>query len=241
MALYAIGDLHLSFTVKKPQDRFGEIWKDHPAKIERYWRKKVKEEDTVVLTGDHSWGRNLGECREDLDFIEKLPGRKILLRGNHDMFWDAKKTRKLNECYAGRLFFLQNNFAPYKEYALVGTKGYCFEGLDTYEHFEKIRDRELERLRLSFEAALEAGYEKFVMFLHYPPTSIGETESGFTRMAKEYGAEKVVYSHCHGKERFQDSFLGMVDGIEYKLVSSDYLKFKPERILKEERRAFRLV
>lgn len=195
------------------------------------WHKKVKKGDTVVLTGDHSWGRNMNECREDLEFIRELPGRKILLRGNHDMFWDAKKTQRLNEQFRDQLYFLQNNFYVYGEYALVGTKGYCYEGKDTPEHFEKIRKREAERLRISFEAAKQAGYKKYLMFLHYPPTSIGEMESPFTLMALEYGAEKVIYSHCHGRERYQDSFLGYVEGIEYKLVSSDYLKFKPERII----------
>ena len=99
------------------------------------------------------------------------------------------------------------------------------------EHFEKLVKRELERLRLSYELAVAAGYTSFIQFLHYPPTSIGEEESGFTRMALEYGANQVIYAHCHGKDRFQDSFLGNVDGVNYRLVSSDYLKFKPERIL----------
>lgn len=128
MALYALGDLHLSFQADKPMDAFGKVWHHHERKIEKYVNQIVKPEDTLVLTGDHSWGRKLAECREDLDFIERLPGRKILLRGNHDMFWDAKKTKRLNEEFNGKLFFLQNNFAAYKDYALVGTKGYTFEG-----------------------------------------------------------------------------------------------------------------
>lgn len=230
MALYAIGDLHLSFGTDKPMDVFGREWKNHVSRIEKNWHKRVKEDDTVVVTGDHSWGKNPEECEPDLDFIESLPGRKILLRGNHDMFWDAKKTKKLNELYQGRLYFLQNNYYTYEDYALVGTKGYCYEGKDTPEHYEKIMIREMQRLKESFESARADGYEKFLMFLHYPPTSIGENESGFTKMAEFYGAEQVIYSHCHGKERYQDSFLGRVNGIEYRLVSSDYLKFKPERI-----------
>lgn len=231
MSLYAIGDLHLSFSADKSMEVFGREWKNYTARIKKYWNKTVSPEDTVVLTGDHSWGKNLEQCREDFDFIEALPGRKILLRGNHDMFWDAKKTGRLNGLFKGRLEFLQNNFYGYGAYALVGTKGCCYEGKDSWEHFEKIRDRELERLRVSFEAAKAAGYGRFLMFLHYPPTSIGEMESGFTQMAREYGAEKVIYSHCHGAARYYDSFHGYVDGIEYKLVSSDYLKFRPERIL----------
>lgn len=232
MALWAIGDFHLSQTVDKPMEVFDPIWKNHMMKLDKYIRKVIKPSDTIVITGDHSWGRSLDECIPDLEFIERLPGRKILLRGNHDMFWDAKKTAKLNEQFAGRLEFLQNNYYAYGDIALVGTKGYCFENKDSYEHFLKIREREVERLRASFEMAKNAGYNKFIVFLHYPPTSIGEQESPFTLMAEEYGADKVIYSHCHGKERYDDSFKGLVNGIEYKLVSSDYLKFKPELILK---------
>ena len=128
MSLYALGDLHLSFHSDKSMDIFGSVWKRHEKKIEKYVNRIVTPDDTLVLTGDHSWGRKLPECREDLAFIERLPGRKILLRGNHDMFWDAKKTERLNEEYKDRLFFLQNNFAVYEDYALVGTKGFTFEG-----------------------------------------------------------------------------------------------------------------
>ena len=231
MALYAMGDFHLSFLAGKSMDIFGSVWKNHVKKIEKYCNKRIRPEDTLVITGDHSRGRKLAECEPDLEFIESLPGRKILLRGNHDMFWDAKRTEKLNALYKGRLYFLQNNYYAYGDYALVGSKGYCYEGKDSYEHFEKIRDRELDRLNASFGKAAEAGYQKFIMFLHYPPTSVGEQESCFTRLAEEYGAEQVVYSHCHGADRFGDSFRGMVNGIEYRLVSSDYLKFKPVKIL----------
>ena len=200
MSLYAIGDFHLSFTVNKPMDVFDKRWKNHVVKIEKYWKKKVTERDAIVITGDHSWGRNLEECQADLDFIMALPGKKILLRGNHDMFWDAKKTYRLNEMFQGRLSFLQNNYYACGAYALVGTKGYCYEGKDSPEHFEKLVKRELERLRISFELAAADGYSQFIMFLHYPPTSIGEMESPFTLMAQEYGAEKVIYLHCHGEK-----------------------------------------
>lgn len=232
MALYAIGDFHLANSVDKPMDMFGSVWKNHEKKIQKYWNRRVTMDDTVVITGDHSWGRNLEEAGADLAFIADLPGRKILLRGNHDMFWNAKKTEKLNEIFKGRLSFLQNNFYTYQDYALVGTKGYCYEGKDSYKHFLKIRDRELERLRTSFEAAKDAGYHRFIMFLHFPPTSIGEEESPFTQMAEVYDTSKVIYSHCHGKERFDDSLKGYFNGIEYQLVSGDYLNFKPELILR---------
>ena len=245
MALYALGDLHLSFQVNKPMDAFGRVWKRHERKIEKYVNQIVESGDTLVLTGDHSWGRKLPECREDLAFIERLPGRKILLRGNHDMFWDAKKTARLNEEYAGRLFFLQNNFAAYKDYALVGTKGFTFEGPfylnrrgeiigwdeEKEVQAKKLVDRETARLRESFRQAEQAGYRKFIMFLHYPPTNILEKESPFTKIAEEYRASAVVYSHCHGETRFGDSIRGPFHGVQYMLVSGDYLNFHPALVL----------
>ena len=161
------------------------------------------------------------------------------------MFWDAGKTKKLNEEYAGKLFFLQNNFAVYKEYALVGTKGYTFEGpfyLDRRgrvigweeereEQAKKLVAREMTRLRESFRLAQEAGYQKFLMFLHYPPTNILEETSPFTEIAEEYGVEAVVYSHCHGEQRFGDSIRGTFHGIRYLLVSGDYLNFHPALVV----------
>jgi len=245
MALYAIGDLHLSienvrepsflrpkhYSLYKPMDVFDPVWKNHADRIERLWKKTITSKDTVVITGDHSWGKDLDDCSKDFAYIEALPGRKILLRGNHDMFWAAKKTPRLNEMFSGRLEFLQNNYLVYKDYALVGTKGCCFEGKEPWEHFEKIRDRERERLQASFKEAKCAGFSKFIMFLHYPPTSIGEQESCFTQLARSFGAEQVIYSHCHGQKRYYDSFHGNVEGIEYRLVSSDFLRFKPARIL----------
>ena len=245
MALYALGDMHLSFQADKSMDKFGRVWKNHERKIEKYAGRTVKPEDTLVLTGDHSWGRKLDECSEDLDFIARLPGRKILLRGNHDMFWNANKTKQLNEEFAGKLFFLQNNFAAYRDYALVGTKGYTFEGpfyLDgrgritgwdeeREQQAKKLVDREMKRLRESFRQAEEAGYRKFVMFLHYPPTNILEETSPFTEIAEEYRVSAVVYSHCHGESRFGDSIRGEFHGIRYLLVSGDYLGFRPELVL----------
>jgi len=247
MSLYAIGDLHLHFQTElkaKAQIR-DRSWRNHEERFQRACRELIGPEDTLVLVGDHSWGRNLGECEQDLQFIMDLPGRKILLRGNHDMFWDAKKTAKLNELYAGELLFLQDNFYPYEDYALVGTKGHCFEGPfylnrrgqiigwdeEKAEHSKKLVERELERLRLSFETARAAGYRKCILFLHYPPTSILEDESPFTEMAEEYGCEQLIYAHSHGESRFHDSILGEKNGIQYSLVSGDYLNWKPKKIL----------
>ena len=247
MALYAIGDLHLHFqsTMKPGMQMKDRIWRNH----EEIFRKKCTEtvlpEDTLVLAGDNSFGRNLSECGTDMQYIADLPGRKILLRGNHDYYWDAKKTNALNEQYQGRLHFLQNNFFTFEDYAIVGTKGHCFEGpfyLDRRgrilgwdeekeEKSRKLVERETERLLRSFEAARAAGYRKYLMFLHYPPTNILEEESPFTKLAEEYGAEQVIYAHSHGESRFHDSIQGEFHGIQYSLVSGDYLRWKPKRIL----------
>ena len=231
MALYALGDLHLSFQSDKTMDIFGKVWKNHEKKVEKNCNKLLTDEDTLVLVGDHTWGKGMDNCQKDFEFIESLPGRKILLRGNHDNFWNAKKTQHLNDMFGGRLLFLQNNFYSYGDYALVGTKGYCFEGFDTREHADMLIEREAKRLKVSFEAARAEGFDKFIMFLHYPPTELHEKTSRFTYMAEAYGGEQVIYAHCHGKERFHDSLLGNYNGIKYSLVSGDYLDFVPLKVL----------
>lgn len=247
MALYAIGDLHLHFqsALKAPGQLHGRVWKNHEEKFRKYCNKLVTADDTLVLVGDHSWGKNLSECELDLQYIRDLPGKKILTRGNHDMFWDAKKTRQLNELYQPRLTFLQDSYETYKEYALVGTKGYTFEGPfylnrrgqilgwdeEAEKHAIKLVDRELKRLRTSFELAKADGYTKFIMFLHYPPTNILEERSPFTDMAERYGAEQVIYAHCHGESRFYDSIHGEFRGRQYRLVSGDFLRWKPLKLM----------
>ena len=216
MSLYAIGDLHLHFQseLKAPNQLRDPVWRNHEILFRQNCENMIGPEDTLMLVGDHSWGRNLAECEKDLAYIRALPGKKILLRGNHDMFWDAKKTDALNRQFEGSLFFLQNNYAAYRDYAIVGTKGYTFEGpfylrgrrivdwdREEEEHAQKLVEREAERLRISFEVALRDGYSRFIMFLHYPPTNILQRNSIFTSMAEKYGAEQVIYAHCHGEHR----------------------------------------
>ena len=247
MSLYAIGDLHLHYqsVLKAPGQLYNRVWKNHEKKFRKNCMKMITDEDALVLVGDHSWGRRLSECELDLEYICDLPGRKILTRGNHDMFWDAKKTERLNDQYKPRLTFLQDSYETYQDYALVGTKGFTFEGpfyLDrrgritgwdeeAEQHAVKLVDRELKRLRRSFELAREGGYRRFIMFLHYPPTNILEKRSPFTDLAEEYDAEQVIYAHCHGERHFHDSILGQYRGREYRLVSGDYLRWTPLKIL----------
>ena len=246
MSLYAIGDLHLHFQAElKARGQLTEpVWRDHEARFRENCERTVRPEDTLVLIGDHSWGRNLKECEKDLEYIAGLPGRKVLLRGNHDMFWDAKKTETLNGMFAGKLFFLQNNYAACGDCALVGTKGYTFEGpfylrsgriigwdKEEEARAQKLVEREAARLEASFEAAKKDGFTRFIMFLHYPPTSVLERNSAFTRLAEQYGAEQVVYAHCHGEHRFHDSLEGRHHGILYRLASGDYLAWEPLKLL----------
>ncbi len=247
MSLFAIGDLHLHYqsVLKAPGQLNNRVWKNHEEKLLKNSLKRITDEDTLVLVGDHSWGRKLSECEQDLEFICGLPGRKILTRGNHDMFWDVKKTRQLNQMYQPHLTFLQDSYETYKDYALVGTKGFTFEGPfylnrrgqivgwdeEAEKHAVKLVDRELKRLRTSFELARADGFTRFIMFLHYPPTNILEERSLFTDMAEEYGAEQVIYAHCHGERRFHDSIEGEYRGREYRLVSGDYLRWNPLKIL----------
>ena len=247
MSLFAIGDLHLHFQseLKAPGQLYEPVWKNHEEKFRTNCAGLITDGDTLVLAGDHSWGKKLDECEQDLRYISELPGRKILTRGNHDMFWEAKKTAALNLKFQPALTFLQDRYEVYRDYALVASKGHTFEGpfyLDrrgriigweeeAEEHSKKLVLRELARLRASFELAKADGFRKFLMFLHYPPTNILEKRSGFTDLAEEYRAEHVIYAHSHGESRFHDSIEGTFRGRQYHLVSGDYLNWVPLKIL----------
>ena len=246
MRLWAIGDLHLHFQseLKARHQLTDPLWRDHERIFRARCEALIRPEDTLLLLGDHSWGWTPAECEPDFEYICALPGRKILLRGNHDMFWDAKKTEALNARWAGRLFFLQNNYAAFGDAAIVGTKGYTFEGpfrvrgrrIVDWDREEEARaarlvEREAERLRRSIESARADGFSRFILCLHYPPTNILERSSVFTAMAEECGAEQVLYAHCHGAARFHDSLEGRHHGVRYRLASGDYLGWEPLRVL----------
>ena len=182
MSLFAIGDLHLHYgsELKARMQLSDPAWADHEEKFMDNCKRLIEDQDVLVLVGDHSWGKNLQECEKDFDYIRLLPGKKILTRGNHDMFWDAKKTARLNELYGPDLTFLQDGYFPYGDIALVASKGYSFEGpfyLDRKgkvigydekdkEHADKLVKREEERLIANFEQAKADGYERFILFLH---------------------------------------------------------------------------
>ena len=156
MALYAISDLHLALNTDKPMDIFGEKWRNHHEKIKENWNNKITEEDTVLIAGDISWSMKSDESKDDLDWIDALPGKKIIIKGNHDYWWGS--ISKLNKMYENTKF-IQNNFFTYKDWAICGSRGWICEGSDKFtQKDKKIFDREQIRLRLSLEEAKKAGY-----------------------------------------------------------------------------------
>lgn len=229
MALYTISDLHLGFNVEKPMDIFGDKWKDHCEKIKTNWIAQIKEEDTVLIAGDISWSLKAEDSKYDLDWIDALPGRKIISKGNHDYWWGS--ISKLNALYENTKF-LQNNFYVYEDYAICGTRGWICPGSDKFtSKDDKIFKRELIRLKLSLESAKKEGFDKFIVMLHYPPTNETFEESEVIKILKEYNVEKVIYGHLHGPVLYGEVLDGDLDGIEYILTSADYLNFNPKRIL----------
>lgn len=228
MALYAISDLHLAFTTDKPMDIFGEKWIKHDEKIKENWISKIKEEDTVLIAGDISWSMKSSDSKADLDWINDLPGKKIISKGNHDYWWSG--ISKLNSMYDNTKF-LQNNFYTYEDYAICGSRGWILEGSDRFtEKDKKIFNREIIRLRLSLDKAKEAGFNKFIVMIHYPPINEKIEASAFTEIFKDYGVEKVIYGHLHGPV-LGSAFNGEHEGVNYIITSCDYLNFDPIRIL----------
>ena len=230
MSLFAIGDLHFGFGLNKPMDIFGERWKNHEERIKENWLAEVGPEDTVILPGDISWGMRIGEAAPHLDLISSLPGRKVLVCGNHDYWWGS--TSKLRCLYPG-LIFIKNDSSFYRDYAICGTRGWvCPKDTFFSPSDYKIYNREQIRLRLSLDDAVRKGYKKIILALHYPPTNDKKEPSGFTDIIGRYPQiEKVVYGHLHGEVSFGAGIKGVFGGTEYELVSADYIGFRLKRIL----------
>lgn len=227
MGLFAIGDLHLSKSVSKPMDIFGEAWINHTEKLEKNWYKTITENDTVLICGDTSWAINIDEAKPDLDFINSLSGKKVFIRGNHDYWWSS--VSRLNSMYEN-MVFLQNDFIAYKNIAVCGSRGWIFpQGEEFSEKDLKTFKREEIRFRLSLESARKKGYEEILFMTHFPPATL-KGEGGFMDILKEYNVTTVVYGHLHGKEGFETGVKGIKNGIDFKLVSADYIDFCPQRI-----------
>lgn len=225
MSLFAIADTHLSFGTDKPMDSFPG-WNDYVDRIEKNWNKIVTDDDTVVIAGDISWAMNFDELKADFDFIERLNGKKIILKGNHDYWWNTSK--KMNDFIESQRYktisILFNNSYDVDGVSVCGSRGWLFDVDD--EHDEKVLNREVGRLRLSLESAVN---DEIIVFLHYPPVTTDTKCDKILNLLKEYGIKKCYYGHLHGiaaKKAIDD----VVDGIEFRLISSDRLGFVPKLI-----------
>ena len=235
MSIYVIGDLHLSFSADKPMDVFGYNWENHAEKIKINWLKKVNTKDTVILPGDFSWATYLEDTYKDFEYLNSLPGKKIMSKGNHDYWWTTLTSMRkyLFENGFNNIDFLYNNSYDIENKIIVGTRGWVntWKSQDDY----KILKRENDRLILSIEDGLNkyGNQKEMIAFIHYPPfykeNSIPE-EIDFISTLKKYNIKKCYYAHLHG-EAHKDAIEGLIDGIEYKLVSSDYLNFDLYKIL----------
>ncbi len=224
MKIFAIGDLHLSLNEKvhKPMDVFGPEWKDHPQRLEENWKKQVTAQDLVLLAGDISWALKPEEAREDLDWIESLPGKKVMIKGNHDLWWGS--ITKLNDRYH-TIFFLQNTCYETQDYVICGSRGWICPGEEDFsKDDEKIFRREILRFKASLEQGKKARGKELIAMIHYPPTNDKKQGSDFTRLFEEFGVKTVVFGHLHGREAYKKGLQGNRNGVNYHLVSYDYRK-----------------
>ena len=222
--LYAIGDLHLSFSNDKPMDVFGEAWRDHAEKLKKGF-SALTDEDVTVLCGDLRWAMGLEAALDDFRFIDALPGKKILLKGNHDYWWStAAKAQKLfAENGLGSMRILHNNAFAYGDYAICGTRGWFFEEEHGLEHDRKIMRREVMRLEASLQAA---GERQKLVFLHYPPIYQKYECPEILELLERYEVKKCFYGHIHGKG-IPAAFNGWRGCTEFRIVSADAVGFAP--------------
>ena len=230
MSLFVIGDLHLSLSVNKPMDVFGGAWENYVEKIKDGFAD-IKSDDTVILAGDLSWGLNFEESKEDLLFINRLPGKKIILKGNHDYWWATigKMERLFAETGISTIKILHNTSFLYGNTALCGTRGWFYEEDKTSGNDEKIFLREMGRLRASLTHGAARNADEIICFLHYPPLYEGYRCDKIVDMLNEFGVKRCYYAHLHGRTH-ERAIEGMYRGIEYTLVSADHVGFKPVQI-----------
>ena len=210
-------------------DIFGSEWQGHAERLKENWIETVGDDDTVLISGDVSWGLRLEEAMADLEWVDALPGKKIITKGNHDLWWVTKK--KLDGL-CKTVTFLRNNAVQTEGGTWVcGARGWLCPGADGFgPHDEKLYNRELIRLELSLKEAHDAGADDIIAMLHYPPMNDSFADSGFTELLEKYGVRTCIYGHLHGVWNFRHGFKGERNGIEYKLVSLDFLRCVPEKI-----------
>lgn len=231
MSLYCISDPHLSLSCDKPMDVFGGLWQDYVEKLKQNWIQTISDEDTVVIPGDISWGMNLNESLADFAFLNSLPGKsKIILKGNHDYFWTSRTKMEdfFKQNNLDTLNILHNNFFAYDEkYGICGSRGWINESGKAQD--KKILDREAKRLEASILPCIERGREPIV-FLHYPPLYQETVCNEIYDVLKAYNVKKCYYGHIHGNG-YRYAIDGLYDGIDFHLVSCDYLNFEPVKVL----------
>lgn len=233
MKIFAISDLHLSIDptskeLYKPMSIFGDNWIDHHKRIAENWQRIVRDEDLVLIPGDHSWAISLRQVEPDLDFIGALPGQKVMIRGNHDYWWEG--IGKVRKHLPKRTYALQNDALQFSGISICGTRGWITpldEGFKPEED-GKIYEREAQRLEMSLQAAKKHNSEIVIALLHYPP-SIGSNRSLFTQLLEQYQVNDCIYGHVHSE--YKHYFTGLRQGVNYHLVSCDYLDFTPKLIL----------
>lgn len=228
MALYAIGDLHLCLGADKPMDIFGGAWVGYMDKL-RQGLHMIQPEDTTVLLGDLSWALDLNDAKADFDFINQIPGRKIILKGNHDYWWStvAKFNKFCQENDYTDQFILNNNHYEYNGYAICGTRGWFFEEERSGAHDEKVFKRELLRLEASLRSA---GDLPKIVFLHYPPKYKGYECPEILELLKRYDVRRCFYGHLHGASHAL-AMEGIWDGVDFRLVAADKIGFQPVMVL----------
>ena len=228
MALYAIGDLHLCLGAPKPMDIFGGNWTGYMDKL-KDGMSVITDADTTVLLGDLSWALSLEESTADFAWINEIPGRKIILKGNHDYWWStaAKFNKFCEENGFKDLTLLNNNCFEYEDWAICGTRGWFFEEVRSGAHDEKVFRRELCRLEASLKAA---GDRPKIVFLHYPPRYKGYTCPEILQLLEQYDVRRCFYGHLHGGSH-KLAMEGQWDGVDFRLVAADYIQFRPVRVL----------
>ncbi|NLC73533.1 MAG: serine/threonine protein phosphatase [Ruminococcaceae bacterium] len=228
MALYAIGDLHLSLGTNKSMEVFKGRWTGYVEKIKSGF-SKLRDDDICVLCGDISWGMSLDESKNDFLFIDALPGKKIIIKGNHDYWWNTRTKigNFFDEIGVSSIEILNNNSFDYnEEFAICGTRGWFYEEEKGTLQDAKVLNRELMRLKASLDSA---GDKEKLVFLHYPPKFLNYTCSEMISIISDYNARLCCYGHIHDKG-CQVAFEGKLNGTEYKLVSADHLNFVPHKI-----------
>ena len=227
MSLFAIADTHLSFGTNKPMDSFPG-WENYTDRLKENWNKIIDNDDFVVIAGDISWAMNFDELKVDFDFINKLNGKKIILKGNHDYWWNtmSKMNKFIEENQFDTITILHNSAFDFDDFSVCGSRGWFFDSEE--EHNEKVLNREVMRVKTSIECAKN---DEKIVFLHYPPVTENQCCDEILNLLKEKGIKKCYYGHLHGgaaQYAFDDNF----DGIDFKLISADRLKFVPLLIKK---------